>query len=219
MSVHHGFVGRSHRTACVRLVVERSLGRGRSSRWRRLCSLGKLLGLSLDRWGAFRRSSWWRRRARTARARERGGREVGAYVPSRATRAMITRMASARTGTVRGAAITLDAPLPALDGHRVLLVVEDASSSFDSRFSPSQPASAADAIRGLVAKFGVWEGESENGLRERLADARRRGCNRPTGHALAGDEEMGLQSSACRGESDGRRRGGRRRCSGGGAAA
>lgn len=92
---------------------------------------------------------------------------------------MLTRMASAMTGTVRGATITLDAPVPALDGHRVRVVVEDASCSVDSNRPPSQPTSAADAIRMLVDEFGIWEGETEDELRERLADARRIGSSRP----------------------------------------
>jgi hypothetical protein len=80
-------------------------------------------------------------------------------------------MANAVTGTLHGTTITLDAPVPALDGHRVRVVVEDASAQAEST-------SAAEAVKSALAELGPWEGESEEELRARLADARRVGGTR-----------------------------------------
>jgi hypothetical protein len=86
-------------------------------------------------------------------------------------------MANARTGTLHGTTITLDAPVPALDGHRVRVLVEDDERPTSQRPSPGF-VSAADVVRSLIEKLGPWEGESEEELRSRLAAARREGGRR-----------------------------------------
>jgi hypothetical protein len=91
-------------------------------------------------------------------------------------RATLFAMANARTGSLHGTTITLDAPVPALDGHRVRVVVEDDERAISPH--PPQFVSAADVARSLIETFGPWEGESEGELRARLAAARREGGRR-----------------------------------------
>jgi len=85
-------------------------------------------------------------------------------------------MANARTGTLHGTTITLDAPVPALDGHRVRVVVDDGECATSQH--PPEVLSAADVVRSLIQRLGPWEGESEGELRTRLAVARREGARR-----------------------------------------
>jgi hypothetical protein len=51
------------------------------------------------------------------------GQLMGNAIPARYTS---SGMANAVTGTLKGTIITLDAPVPPLDGHRVRVVVEQA---------------------------------------------------------------------------------------------
>jgi hypothetical protein len=85
-------------------------------------------------------------------------------------------MANARTGTLHGTTITLDAPVPALDGHRVRVVVADDEHATSQH--PPEGLSAADVVRSLIQRLGPWEGESEGELSARLAVARREGARR-----------------------------------------
>jgi hypothetical protein len=68
---------------------------------------------------------------------------------ARATLRLI--MANASTGTLHGATITLDAPMPALDGHRVRVLIEDAGER-------APATSAADAVRAALADLGAVGG-------------------------------------------------------------
>jgi hypothetical protein len=91
--------------------------------------------------------------------------------PAPDCRAILFPMANARTGTLHGTTITLDAPVPALDGHRVRVEVEDDERA-TSRHAP-EFVSAADVVRSLIERLGPWQGESETELRRSLSTSLR----------------------------------------------
>lgn len=84
-------------------------------------------------------------------------------------------MANERTGTVHGTTITLDTRVPALEGHRVRVVVESLPAA---ESACPEGATAEPSVLALLASLGPWEGETEASLQARLAQARREGRTR-----------------------------------------